>query len=74
MWDFGVRILELSIVISLITAALVYLSLQWLLVRPMRRLTASMMAFREDPEDAARMIVAERPRATRSASPSASSR
>jgi signal transduction histidine kinase len=56
MWDFGLRILELSIVISLLTAALVYLSLQWLLVRPMRRVTASMTSFREDPEDAARVI------------------
>ncbi|HKM69548.1 MAG TPA: histidine kinase dimerization/phospho-acceptor domain-containing protein, partial [Stellaceae bacterium] len=58
MWDFGIRILELSIVISLVTAALVYLSLQWLLVRPMRRITANMMNFREDPEDASRMIAA----------------
>jgi signal transduction histidine kinase len=58
MWDFGIRILELSVVISLLTAALVYLSLQWLLVRPMRRVTASMMQFREDPEDASRMIAA----------------
>ncbi|HXC13593.1 MAG TPA: HAMP domain-containing sensor histidine kinase [Stellaceae bacterium] len=60
MWDFGIRILELSIVLSLVTAALVYLSLQWMLVRPMRRITASMMAFREDPEDASRMIAASR--------------
>src|SRR5437660_5144548 len=58
MWDFGIRILELSIVISLVAAALVYVSLQWLLVRPMRRITASMMNFREDPEDASRMIAA----------------
>jgi signal transduction histidine kinase len=56
MWGFGIRILELSIVISLITAALVYLSLQWLLVAPLRRLIASMMRFREDPEDASRVI------------------
>jgi hypothetical protein len=28
MWDFGIRILELSVVISLVTAALVYLSMQ----------------------------------------------
>lgn len=54
---FGLRILQLSILISLTTAALVYLSLQWLLVRPMRRITASMTAFREDPEDASRRIV-----------------
>src|SRR5262249_51724296 len=58
MWDFGVRILQLSIVISLVAAALVYVSLQWLLVGPMRRITASMMNFREDPEDASRMIAA----------------
>jgi signal transduction histidine kinase len=60
MWGFGVRILELSVVISLLAAALVYLSLQWLLVRPMRRLTASMVEFRQDPEDASRMIGASR--------------
>ena len=57
MWEFGVRILELSILISLIAAALVFLSLQWLLVRPMRRITAAMTAFRADPEDASRDIV-----------------
>jgi signal transduction histidine kinase len=57
MWDFGGRILQLSIIISLITAALVYVSLQWLLVRPMRRITESMTSFRQDPEDASRRIV-----------------
>jgi signal transduction histidine kinase len=56
MWNFGIRILELSVVISLVTAALVYLSLQWLLVWPMRRITANMMNFRQDPEDASRMM------------------
>jgi len=56
LWDFGIRILELSLVLSLITAALVYVSLNWLLVRPMRRITASMMEFRDDPEDASRVI------------------
>ncbi|MGB9649831.1 MAG: sensor histidine kinase, partial [Stellaceae bacterium] len=62
LWDFGIRILELSLVLSLVTAALVYLSLHWLLVRPMRRITASMMEFREDPEDASRIIAASRRR------------
>ncbi len=57
MWAFGLRILQLSIAISLTTAALVFFSLQWLLVRPMRRITASMTLFREDPEDASRRIV-----------------
>jgi signal transduction histidine kinase len=56
MWEFGGRILTLSIVISLITAALVFLSLRGLLVAPMRRITGSMMAFRDNPEDASRVI------------------
>jgi signal transduction histidine kinase len=57
IWSFGLRVLELSIVISLLTAALVYISLQWLLVTPLRRLTASMIAFRDNPEDESRVIV-----------------
>jgi signal transduction histidine kinase len=57
LWDYGIRILELSIVISLITAALLYVALQWLLVTPLRRLTAAMIAFRENPEDAARVVI-----------------
>ena len=56
MWQFGTRVLELSIIISLITAALLYLTLQWLLVRPMRRITAAITSFRADPEDAGRVI------------------
>jgi len=56
--DYSYRILALSIVISLVTAAFVYLSLQWLLVRPMRRLTESMMTFRENPEDLSRPLPA----------------
>lgn len=62
MAAFGLRILQLSLFISLITAALVYLALQWMLVRPMRRLASAMMAFRDDPEDASRVIVPERRR------------
>jgi signal transduction histidine kinase len=57
MWKFGGRIFQLSITISLIAAVLVYLSLRWLLVRPMRRITASMASFSQDPEDASRVIV-----------------
>jgi signal transduction histidine kinase len=57
MWKFGGRIFQLSIILSLMAAALVFLSLQWLLVRPMRRITASMASFSQDPEDASRVIV-----------------
>ncbi len=58
MLRFSVNILLLSLVISAITAALVYLSLHYLFVRPMRRITANMIAFREDPEKPSRVIVA----------------
>ena len=57
MIDYSTRILALSIVIFLMTAVFVYLSLQWLFVRPMRSLTASMIAFREDPEAGRRLVV-----------------
>jgi len=60
MYGYSARILQLSIVISLFTASLVYMSLQWLIVRPMRRITASMTAFREAPEDESRTIVPSR--------------
>jgi signal transduction histidine kinase len=60
LWDFGIRILKLSMVLSLITAALVYLSLQWLMVRPMQRITTNMIEFRDDPEDASRVVAASR--------------
>lgn len=56
MVDYSRRILLLSVFISLITASLVYLSLQLLFVRPMLGITDSMTAFRADPEDATRMI------------------
>ncbi len=56
MIDYGRRILWLSLVISLIAASLIFLSLQWLLVRPMRRMNANMVSFRADPEDGSRVI------------------
>ena len=56
MWDYSRRILNLSLVISFFTAGLVYLSLQWLMVRPMRKITENMALFRAAPEDSARVI------------------
>ena len=56
MFDYSRRILALSLVISFMTASLVYLSLHWMLVRPMLGLTDSMVAFRRDPENVASMI------------------
>jgi signal transduction histidine kinase len=56
MLTYSVDILLLSLVISGITAALVYLALHYMFVRPMRRVTANMVAFRADPENADRVI------------------
>jgi signal transduction histidine kinase len=56
MLRYSVDLLLISLLISGITAALVYLSLHYLFVRPMRRVTANMMAFRADPENPDRVI------------------
>ncbi|WP_161140703.1 sensor histidine kinase [Propylenella binzhouense] len=50
------NILLLSLAISVITAALVYLALKAIIVRPMERLTASMLAFSGAPEDPGSLI------------------
>jgi signal transduction histidine kinase len=55
---YSVDLLLISLLISGITAALVYLTLHYTFVRPMRRITANMMAFRADPENPARIIAA----------------
>ena len=57
MEAYALNILGVSIVISLATAALVYIALSRLLVRPMLRITRNMVHFRQDPEDASRIIV-----------------
>lgn len=57
MWKFSVNIFILSLIISVIAATLVYLSLNWMLVRPMRSLTRNMIRFREAPEDVRRAII-----------------
>ncbi len=54
MLTFSTRILQLSIGISLFTATLVFLTLNWLMVRPMGRITSSIRAFRRAPEDSLR--------------------
>jgi signal transduction histidine kinase len=56
MLRFSVNILLLSLLISAVTATLVYLALHWVLIRPMRRIMANMTTFREDPENPARII------------------
>ena len=54
MADFAWRMFLLSLLISLITTALLYVHLHRLMVRPMQRLTENIVAFQVDPEDKSR--------------------
>ena len=56
MIRYGLDILGLSVLISIITAALVYLTLDALLVKPMTKLTRNMVRFSERPEDPTRIV------------------
>jgi signal transduction histidine kinase len=56
MLAFGLNIAGLSLIISAISAALVYLALNRLLVSPMMRITSNMVYFSQNPEDASRII------------------
>ena len=57
MIRYGLNVLGLSIIISIITAALVYFALNGLFVQPMMRITRNMLRFSQNPEDASRIIV-----------------
>jgi len=57
MLRFGLNIFLLSVVLSVIVAGLVYLSLNIVLIRPMKRLTRNMMCFAQNPEDRSHIIV-----------------
>ena len=46
----------LSLLISLITATLVFLTIDWIMIRPIRDMTRSMLAFSEAPDDPNRVI------------------
>jgi signal transduction histidine kinase len=56
MLRYGLDILGLSILISIITATLVYLTLDALLVKPMSKLTWNIVRFSQRPEDPTRII------------------
>jgi signal transduction histidine kinase len=56
MVDFTFTFLSLTLFISTGSAALVFLSLNYLFVRPMRRITAAVVEFRRDPENPNRIL------------------
>lgn len=57
MWAQSRNVFWLSLMISLMSAGLVYLSLYYLVVRPILRLSRNMQSFSQNPEDAGRIIV-----------------
>ncbi len=56
MVDYGLRILGLSALISVVTAVLLFLAVRRLLVLPIRRVVRHMQAYAEAPEDA-RLVI-----------------
>ncbi len=56
MIDYGLRILWLSAVISLVTAALLFVALRALLLKPIKRVVHHMRSYAAAPEDARRVI------------------
>lgn len=56
LWEYGKRILLLSLVISGFTALLLYISIQTFVVAPMRRVIRSMADYADAPQDANRII------------------
>ncbi len=54
--DYGLRILVLSAVISIITASLLFFAVRMLLVRPIRSVVDHMQRYAAAPEDARRII------------------
>ncbi len=56
MVEFGLRILYLSLAISVVTAGLLFFAVRRLIVKPMKRVVDHMSAYRDAPEDASRII------------------
>ncbi len=56
MLNYARAVALLSVLIAVFTAALVYVALDRVLVRPMRTMTRSMLAFSEVPDDQSRII------------------
>lgn len=56
MTRYSLNVFGLSLIISALTALLVYVSLSRLLVAPLKRITQNMLHFAENPEDASRIL------------------
>jgi signal transduction histidine kinase len=57
MWRYGTEIFWLSLAVAIATAALMYVTINLMLVKPIRRLSRNIVAYSDNPEDASRIIV-----------------
>ncbi len=62
MLKYAKMMFLLSLLISIITAVLIFLAINRMMILPIRRLTKSMQKFSEQPEDPARVFTADRSR------------
>jgi len=56
MWDYARRVLIIGFFVSIVAATAVFVSLHWLAVRPLRRLSEAITYFQRAPEDPSRII------------------
>ena len=56
MIDYGWRIFRLSLIISVVTAAIIFLAVRRFVVSPLTRVIENVKAFQENPEDPGRVI------------------
>ena len=57
MLAYSTSVFFVSILISLFTATLIFFAINRMMIRPIRRLTDSMQAYSDDPEDPGRVLV-----------------
>ncbi len=62
MLKYSKMMLLLSLLISLITAVLIFVAINRMMILPIRRLTLSMQTFSEQPDDPARIFAADKSR------------
>ena len=56
MLTYTVNILTLSVILSIIVAAMAFFAFNYVLIRPIRRLAGNMLRFTEDPQDTSHII------------------
>jgi signal transduction histidine kinase len=56
--DYAWRVVITAFIVSLLSGILVFASLYFVMVRPMRRITRAMVSFHDNPEDPARIVSA----------------